>query len=158
MHRVTAIPNVQAHEPHGVALKAMPSEEQAQTIKAMTAMGKAMLAAICKLRLSSYQPRCKVSLIMRRYPSRCGGELAGPRQFATAHSNFRSASECSIATSLPNGASPPGRDPGAQTVAGRETKPKQNSHVRHHRIFPLATPKPLAIEVPRQRTVLLSST
>lgn len=64
--------------------------------------------------------------------------------------NFISAAECSIATSLPNGASPPARDPGAQTVAGCKTKPKQNCHVRQHRMLPLATPKPLAIVVPRQ--------
>jgi hypothetical protein len=62
--------------------------------------------------------------------------------------NSTSAAECSISPSLPNGASPPDRDPGAQTVAGRETKSKQDSYVRQHRMFPQAIPRPLAIVVP----------
>jgi hypothetical protein len=45
----------------------------------------------------------------------------------------KSAAECLVSTSLPNGASPPSRDPGANTVADRETKPDQDSCVRQHR-------------------------
>lgn len=56
--------------------------------------------------------------------------------------------ECSISARLPDGAPPPGRDPGAQTVAGRETKSKQDSYVRQHRMFPRATPSPSAIVMP----------
>jgi hypothetical protein len=63
---------------------------------------------------------------------------------------FIPTAECSIATSLPNGAPPPDRDPGAQTVAGRETKSKQDSYVRQHRMFPQAIPGPLASVVPSQ--------
>ena len=48
---------------------------------------------------------------------------------------FKSAAGCLVATSLPDGASPPCRDPIAKTVAGRETKPEQDSCVRPHWMF-----------------------
>jgi len=80
--------------------------------------------------------------------ARCGSEPPS-RPSLTCGSSLLAA-ECSIPTSLPDGASPPGRDPGAQTVAGRETKSKQDSYVRQHRMFPEATSRPLAIVVPSQ--------
>ena len=73
-----------------------------------------------------------------------------PGRHRPAYRHFTATAECSISTSLPNCASPPNRDPGTQTVAGRKTKSKQDSYVRQHRMFPQATSSLLAIVVPSQ--------
>jgi len=73
-----------------------------------------------------------------------------PGRHWRAYRHFTATAECSISTSLPNGASPPNRDPGTQTVAGRKTKSKQDSYVRQHLLFPQATSSLLAIVVPSQ--------
>jgi hypothetical protein len=56
----------------------------------------------------------------------------------------------SISASPPNGTASPSRNPGAQAVAGRETKSEQDCYVRQHRMFPQATRRQLAIVVPNQ--------
>jgi hypothetical protein len=64
--------------------------------------------------------------------------------------------KCSISARLPNSTSPASRNPGAQTVTGRETKSEQDRYVRQHRMFPHATRRQLAIVVPSQAVIIRS--
>ena len=74
------------------------------------------------------------------YPAASAGILYGRRRL--------------IPTSFPNRAPASRRYPGAQTVARRETKSKQDSYVRQHRMFPQAISSPPAIVVPSQPALI----